>query len=161
MTHLQDMTDERFRTLADAYGGDLNRWPLAEQAGARWLLAQSPAALSQVLADAAGLDALLAQHEVDMPALALRERIVAGAPAPGAGRSDARQNAGQDTGAWGRAVLWWSGFGAAGVGLAGAVAGAFAVSFALSSAAPQALDGWMDGASAFSAGQTSSDWGDE
>lgn len=161
MTHLQDMTDQRFRTLAEAYGGDLNRWPQAEQAAARQLLAQSPAALSQVLAEAAGLDAWLAQHEVDMPALALRGRIVGSAAASGLARAPEGDDGRRYAGVWGRAVLWWSGLGAAGIGLAGAVVGAFAVSFALSSAAPQALDGWMDGASAFSAGQPSSDWGDE
>ncbi len=163
MTHLQDMTDERFRTLADAYGGNVNRWPLNEQAAARQGLRERPAELSKVLSEAAALDALLAQHDVDMPPRALRERIVASAPRAGseAATRDATQGARENAGVWDRAMIWWSGLGAAGVGLAGAALGAFAVSFVLSSATPQVLEGWMDAASAFSAGHTSSDWGDE
>lgn len=52
------MNAERFRDLAEAWGGDLDRWPAAERDQARAFLAVSPDA-AQALAEARGLDAAL------------------------------------------------------------------------------------------------------
>lgn len=64
------MTPERFGALADAYGGDLERWPAAERDEARALLLQRPH-LQATLADAAALDAVLAAWTVPGPGAAL------------------------------------------------------------------------------------------
>ncbi len=53
------MTENDFRSLAETWGGDLDRWPRDRQADARTLLARSPAA-RQMLAEAAALDAFIA-----------------------------------------------------------------------------------------------------
>ncbi len=53
------MTENEFRNLAEAWGGDLDRWPRDRQGDARRLLQRSDEA-RQVLADAAALDALIA-----------------------------------------------------------------------------------------------------
>ncbi|MGO4411082.1 hypothetical protein AB4Y66_13640, partial [Brevundimonas sp. M-11_2] len=52
------MTYERFEYLADAYGGDLRRWPEAEREAARALTAVDARAAA-LLAQADRLDALL------------------------------------------------------------------------------------------------------
>jgi ferric-dicitrate binding protein FerR (iron transport regulator) len=52
------MTLERFKELLDAFGADLGRWPDAEQAAARALIARMPEAQA-ALAEARRLDALL------------------------------------------------------------------------------------------------------
>ena len=73
------MNAERFQTLAGAYGGDLLRWPSSEQAAARAFMANEPRS-ADWLAEAAGLDSLLAavpeRHQNDL----LRERIIRSAP---------------------------------------------------------------------------------
>jgi hypothetical protein len=53
------MKIERFQHLAEAFGGDLSRWPQAEQSAAGALLRTDPAA-QRIVADAQALDALLA-----------------------------------------------------------------------------------------------------
>jgi hypothetical protein len=74
------MTRERFQDLAEAYGGDLARWPADVREAAAVLLAAEPAFAQGVLAEAGVLDQALdgwaplaATHE-------LREAIVAAAP---------------------------------------------------------------------------------
>lgn len=52
------MTLERFKELLDAFGADLRRWPEAERAAARALIAQAPEAQA-ALAAARRLDRLL------------------------------------------------------------------------------------------------------
>jgi anti-sigma factor RsiW len=52
------MTFERFKELLDAFGADLGRWPEAERASARALIARAPEA-EAALAEARRLDALL------------------------------------------------------------------------------------------------------
>lgn len=74
------MNAERFSALAEAYGGDLDRWPAEEQRAAREHLAASPAEAERVLAEA-----LLFDHVLDMasePAVSgvLREKVLKGAP---------------------------------------------------------------------------------
>lgn len=68
------MTLERFAKLVAAHGAALTRWPQADQAGARRLLAASPQAVA-LLADAAALDALLDQLPEPEPSAALMTRL--------------------------------------------------------------------------------------
>jgi hypothetical protein len=62
------MKIERFQHLADAFGGDLSRWPQAEQSAAGALL-RTDAAARRIVAEAQSLDALLARAAppVDAP----------------------------------------------------------------------------------------------
>jgi hypothetical protein len=74
------MTVERFTTLADAYGGDLRRWPAAERDAARAFQSRESAVARRVLEAAAELDRHLYAASVPAPAPLLRELILAGAP---------------------------------------------------------------------------------
>lgn len=56
------MTLERFQALAQAWGGDIARWPEAERAAAALLAARAPQAAA-ALAEAAALDAALAEMD--------------------------------------------------------------------------------------------------
>jgi hypothetical protein len=68
------VTPERFGALADAYGGNIDRWPIAER-DAAWLhLRQNPNA-EGVLSAAARLDSALAGWTVPGPGAALAARI--------------------------------------------------------------------------------------
>lgn len=75
------MDAERFQVLAGAYGGDLARWPEAEQAAARAFMADDRRG-ARWLSDETALDALLSSvtegHQNDL----LRERIIRSAPKP-------------------------------------------------------------------------------
>jgi len=103
---------ERFRVLADVYGGVIARWPDDHRrAAAQTAVAPEAAA---ILADALALDQVLDGWRVPAPASALVERIVASGHRP-SGPSVAS-----------RARLWWSGLGVA-AALAGAVSGTAAV----------------------------------
>jgi hypothetical protein len=74
-----EMDLTRFSALCEAFGGDLARWPGAErEAGLQ--LAQSDPAASAALADARGLDDVLALSAPQIPSPALRERVLAAAP---------------------------------------------------------------------------------
>lgn len=111
------MTYERFETLADAYGGDLRRWPEAEREAARALRDADPRA-AVLLREADGLDALL--DAVPRPAAshALREAVIASAAGAGLGAgSKARRR-----GAIGP-LAWLSGAGWAAAACAGVVFG--------------------------------------
>ena len=79
MTEDQPMDRARFEALAEAYGGDLARWPSELRAAAERLLKTRPE-LSQVLAEAAELDAMLGASSEPVFSGVLRERIVATAP---------------------------------------------------------------------------------
>lgn len=71
------MTEDRFQTLADAYGGDIDRWPADEQAAARaWSAAHVKQALA-ILEEASSLDMMLDMAETAAPSPVLRDRIVA------------------------------------------------------------------------------------
>jgi hypothetical protein len=74
------MTLDRFRALADAWGGDLSRWPASEQAAARSLMESAPAARAE-LDDARSFDALLSRDVVSPPSTGLRRAIVLAADA--------------------------------------------------------------------------------
>jgi hypothetical protein len=107
----ETMDAARFEALASAYGGRLQNWPEEERT-----LAQAFARTEKgkaILERANGLDALLDGYAVPAPATALRARILQDARVELAKRRRLR---------W-----WWSGFGLAGVGVAGALAGAVLV----------------------------------
>ena len=76
------MTLERFEALAEAYGGDVARWPLAEREAAAQLMAAEPDWVRDILARADALDAALAAFSPPRAASGLMDRIVASAPQP-------------------------------------------------------------------------------
>lgn len=77
------MSLERFAELAEAFGGDFERWPEAERFAAISLAGRSVEARS-LLADAHGLDYLLSQFGTPpAPSDALVERMVALEPETG------------------------------------------------------------------------------
>ena len=106
-TAVAPMDVRRFAALAEAYGGDLRRWPQAEQAAA--ILFSQREEGRALLGHAARLDAALDRYRVEAPSRVMHAEIIEGAAVP------LRQGR--------RRRLWWLGFGLAGVGLAGAVAG--------------------------------------
>lgn len=119
------MTPERFEGLADAWGGDMARWPEAEREAAALLMAARPAWAADVLARARDLDALLDAFAAPGGSAGLAARIVAGAPRPRARR----------WGGW--LVPAGMGMGLAAACAAGVVAG---VQFTAASSAPAASD---------------------
>ena len=76
------MNTGRFETLAEAFGGDVARWPVREREAAAELMLARPDWASRVLADAAALDTRLETFAAPRGATGLVDRIVAGAPAP-------------------------------------------------------------------------------
>jgi hypothetical protein len=78
------MTPERFAELADAFGGEIRRWPVAEQAAARAFAEAEPMSAYRLLDDAGSLDAILNEVERLQPSAALRQRVLDQAPQPGA-----------------------------------------------------------------------------
>ena len=107
------MTYERFEHLADAYGGDLRRWPEAEREAARAVTQRDPRAAA-LLIEAEGLDALLDAAPRPAPSHALRETVIASAA--GAGLK-ARRRGGIGP------LAWLSGAGWAAAACAGVVFG--------------------------------------
>lgn len=103
------MTSDRFRTLAEAFGGAIDRWPQAEQSAARARLAADPT-LATVLGEAAALDAFLDATPEPVFSGVLRERLIADA-------RQARPRAGP-------VMRWLSGAGLAAACLVGVVTGA-------------------------------------
>jgi hypothetical protein len=76
------MTHERFEALADAYGGDVARWPPGERDAAAVMTAEAPDLALDVLASASRLDAALDDWAAMAVRPALRAEIVAAAPRP-------------------------------------------------------------------------------
>jgi len=74
------MTRERFQALAEAYGGDLRRWPAGERDDAQSLLSADPDWTRGVLAEADGLDGVLQTARPAPASRELVEGIVASAP---------------------------------------------------------------------------------
>ena len=72
-----EMTRARFEALAEAFGGDLARWPQEAQAPARAYQGAHPKDAATILARAAALDALLKQAREPSASTALENRIVA------------------------------------------------------------------------------------
>lgn len=73
---MTEMDLARLQDRADTYGGDIARWPAADQQAARALLACEPAA-GAVLDAARGWDELLDDWRVEPADMALRTRILA------------------------------------------------------------------------------------
>ena len=67
------MTLDRLTVLADAWGGDLRRWPPADRIEAEQLLASDPEARA-VLEAATAFDALLSTSPQPRASAALRDR---------------------------------------------------------------------------------------
>ncbi len=118
------MTPGRFAALADAYGGNIGRWPAAERDDARAHLHGHPEAQA-ALDTAAALDASLAAWTVGGPGPALAARIASAV---------AHRHA------YGRRLrLWFSSLGTA-AALAGGVAAGAAVIAVSAPAADQAAE---------------------
>jgi hypothetical protein len=108
---------DRFRSLAEAYGGDIGRWPASLQNQSR-LTAHAPEA-EKILREAGKLDAILSSLRVEAsPAPGLAEKIIAAAPRM---HGLARR----------RLRLWWTC-----IGLAAALSGAAAGSVAAATLVP-------------------------
>jgi hypothetical protein len=77
------MNAERFAALADAFGGDIRRWPEPERAAGWDFLKMEPAAAEPLLHAARRIDAVLDSAPSFIPSAALRELVLASAPRPG------------------------------------------------------------------------------
>lgn len=84
------MTPKRFETLAEAYGGDVSRWPDVEREAAAALMAADPAWAEVILARACDLDAALATYAPSRVTAGLADRIAAAAPLAPAPRARPR-----------------------------------------------------------------------
>lgn len=71
------MDQDRFEALADAYGGDMQRWPTECRGEAQAFAAAHPEVAETVLTAAQALDAILADAVQEPPSDALYHRIVA------------------------------------------------------------------------------------
>jgi hypothetical protein len=71
----EPMSLTRFGALVEAYGGELARWPEAEQTAARTLLEREPEA-QRLLSEALSLDGLLGAYEVAEPLPRLRAKVL-------------------------------------------------------------------------------------
>lgn len=112
------MTIDRFRSLAEAYGGSVARWPAGEREAAAALMAAEPHAARTILEKADALDSVLDSWRPVAASHDVLERIVASAPV--------RQVR--------RRFSWLRGAGA-GVGLAAACAAGLAVGVAFTASA--------------------------
>ena len=83
---MTSVTTERFEALAEAYGGDVARWPEAEREAAAALMAARPEWVRDILGRADQLDGALAAFSPPRAASGLMDRIIATAPAPRARR---------------------------------------------------------------------------
>ncbi|MEY4248413.1 MAG: hypothetical protein RJA87_46 [Pseudomonadota bacterium] len=134
------MTPERFEQLAEAYGSDLRRWPLAEQAKAEQLRQERPVWARECLDSAADLDDLLGLYRVAAPSVALRDRVMARAPK-------------LQRSVWSRLVGEWRGWGMglAAAGLAGLMVGIGSVSLMMADqSADVTVASALDGQSVYS-----------
>ena len=75
------MTPDRFQTLAEAYGGVISRWPAETRDEAYAHMAAAPEEAALALAMARDLDEALDAVERLSPSRALRQSILAAAPA--------------------------------------------------------------------------------
>jgi hypothetical protein len=112
------MNGDRFTGLAEAFGGDVRRWPEAVRADAEAFAVAHPESAHAALAEAETLDNLLAASAAGAASANLRARIIAAAP---------RQRA------VGRAWRWLAG---AGLGLGLAASCAAGVAAGLTMAPP-------------------------
>jgi len=139
-----NMSLQQFQKLAEAYGGDVTRWPTAYQREAQQFASKHTAQSEQALHAATSLDVLLSSHQVQPAQRSLFDAIAAGAP----------QQAEKSLPNWSWPGL--AGFGnrligtgIIGAGFAGVIAGAFFVSVWISGGAAG-----LSADSAEAAGQT-------
>jgi hypothetical protein len=121
----EPLTLDRFRALAEAYGGVIAHWPEPVREAAQ-AMSRSPEA-GAILQEALQLDEALDAWRVPAASRQLHERIAGTAPR-------ARQQA--KPGIVTRTRLWWSG-----IGLAAALAGAVTGGIVVTMAAPWATPG--------------------
>jgi hypothetical protein len=76
------MTPKRFEQLAEAYGGDVARWPDAEREAAALFMTRDPAGAEAVLSDARNLDAQLDLWTALRVSPTLTEAVLTPAPTP-------------------------------------------------------------------------------
>lgn len=76
------MNQDRFQTLADAFGGSISRWPIDLRDEAFAFMASSPDEAAMALASALELDEDLDAIERPSPSHALRQAIINAAPRP-------------------------------------------------------------------------------
>lgn len=76
------LTFARFEALAEAYGGDISRWPAEVREAAALTVAEAPLAAGRILAVASDLDAALDSWRVSAAGQDLRDAILAAAPRP-------------------------------------------------------------------------------
>jgi hypothetical protein len=76
------MSLARFEALAEAYGGDVSRWPAEARDAAAMLMAEEPVFTGEALARAGALDAALDSWRSPPTPAGLTERIAAVAPRP-------------------------------------------------------------------------------
>ena len=74
------MTLERFEQLADAYGGDVTRWPSDVRDGAAELMVLEPEATARRLQVAGDLDHVLDQWRAPAISAGLQAAVLAAAP---------------------------------------------------------------------------------
>ena len=110
------MNAERLNQLAEAYGADWRRWPEAECAAARALVAADPGVADRLLFEARQTDAVLDASPRPAVSVALRDRVLASALAAGLTPRRARRALGR--------LAWMFGAGWAAAACAGVVAGA-------------------------------------
>jgi len=77
------MDEARLRELADTWGADLRRWPVADGEAARVWSAANPALAERALFAARQLDAALDASPQIAVSMALRNRVIASAGAAG------------------------------------------------------------------------------
>jgi hypothetical protein len=77
-----EMTRERFAALAEAYGGEIARWPQGEREAAAALMAAEPGFTGPLLTAASRLDETLGQWAAPAVRPALRDAVLAAAPKP-------------------------------------------------------------------------------
>ena len=111
------MTPERFAYLADAYGADLQRWPVAERGAAQELLDSANASAREALNQAGWLDAELDSHQLALTDPALARQI--------------RQSVPRRASFWSRYAGWLSPAGLVGAGIAGVVTGMLVASMSV------------------------------
>lgn len=109
------MTETRFAELAEAFGGDLRRWPEAEVAAARAWVEAHPAAADRALFQARQMDAVLYASRNPVVSTALRDRVIASAAMAGRTARTAWPSL--------RKLLWIGGAGWAAAACAGVVFG--------------------------------------